>query len=65
MEFHGVLKKVYECVKHYQGMRLWGWEDGCAVKTTDCFYIGSLSASQEPPLPETVAPLNPAASSGL
>lgn len=61
MEFHGALKKVHDCVKQYQGMRLWG----CAFKSTDCFCIGSSSGSQEPPLPVTVAPLNPTASSGL
>lgn len=30
MEFHGALKKVYDCVKQYQGMRLWDW--GMAVQ---------------------------------
>ena len=30
MEFHGVLKKMYDCVPQYQGMRLWGW--GMAVQ---------------------------------
>ena len=62
MEFHGVLKKMYDCVPRNETV---GLGDGCAVQSSDCFYIGSSSGSQEPPLPVTVAPLTPTASSGL
>lgn len=32
VEFHGALKKVHDCVKQYEGMRLWGWRDAVQLR---------------------------------